>query len=118
MFKVLFITRENDWFHRLAQVFPDLDLQVERSDSPAKALKQQQESPAEVIVFDIEFARTSGDPLREVKHVAGGSKIILLASSDFKPSPEELSNIGIQVLTKPITVGEIGLALSRAKRAS
>jgi len=115
MFRVLFVTPKNDWVHRVAQVFRELDLQIQTVETFAAAQIHQQQSSADVIVFDLSLAN-SADPVEEAKRIAASSRIVLLAPPEFVLDRSELSNSGIQVLTKPITAGEVGLALSRAKR--
>jgi hypothetical protein len=115
MNRVLFVCKEYGWVHNVSQVFPELDLFTTRLESLTDAFIAQQENPSDALVLDVGLFEADRSPLEQVQRLAHTSQIILLAPSDFQEEALTAA-LGVQVLRKPITVGEVGLALKRASR--
>lgn len=110
--QVLGLSREEEFLRQVATVFSDGIATLHCGAEPQEFLETAASKSWDVFFVDFD-ALPSGftNPVEFIRLLGPNSRVLLVGSSEFANWLQELETIGVLVLRKPNTIGEIGLAL-------
>ncbi len=112
--RVLCLTCETDLLAKVASVFADQISKLDTVADPDEFLAVANGASGCVFMVDYDQLRpTHANPVDFIKSMPKGSPVLVVGSSSFANWHQPLRDVGALILHKPITVGEIGLALRR-----
>ena len=112
--RVLCLTCETDLLAKVSTVFADQINTLDTVTDPGQFLAAANSSSADVFMIDYDQIHlVYPNPVDLVKKMPPHSPTLVIGSSSFADWHQPLRNAGALILHKPVTVGEIGLALRR-----
>ena len=111
------ITQERHWLAHLQKSFPDVSMEVGTSANAAAPIITKPGKVA-ILIADIDAISGSVDQRAEALIAASDatSQMIIIVPKRFSAVVARLHAKGTHVLHKPVTAGEITLAMNRALR--
>lgn len=112
--RVLCLSSETDLLANVASVFSDQIDKLDTVADPDQFLVLANNRSADIFMIDYdELHLKYANPIAFVEKMPRGSRMLIVGSSSFADWHQPLREAGALILHKPITIGEVGLALRR-----
>jgi hypothetical protein len=118
MLPVYCISQEHHWLAHLQKEFPSVSIEVIPTAVAKSAFQPDPRRPADVLIADMDAV--SGEPADQLSFVESALRsaryVIASVPKRLCSLVEPLETAGVHALQKPVTAGEITLAMNRAVR--
>jgi ActR/RegA family two-component response regulator len=112
--RLLCLTQDCSVLHQVARVFSEHIVELQCHENSEAFLGAHANAPWDAYFVDFDFLTNAGaDPFQFVDQLGPARKMIVAGSANFADWHDQARRYGAVVLDKPITAGEIGLALRR-----
>jgi len=114
MIRILCLTAEEHLLHQITVIFPDWSVDYRCYGHLEHFLDSLSQQRWDAYYIDVDVLPGTSPSLMEVtRQIGAGNNILISGSSSFAEWHQELYELGAVVLQKPVTSGEIGMALRR-----
>ncbi|MGZ4814833.1 MAG: hypothetical protein ACXVZV_05470 [Terriglobales bacterium] len=112
--RVLCLSREKDLLESVGSIFSDRIASLQCTSDAEQFLSSAKSGDWDIFLIDFDaLHNTTADPVAFIRTLSPAHPPLVIGSSTFANWHHDLKQLGALVLHKPITIGEVGVALRK-----